>query len=428
MNTPSPEIAPLAARRPTHWPTILHFGLSAFAIVNLWSLAAVLAVLGLVGLTAPTAFGIYDPVPLFMMAASMLISGLLVLPSAWYALLRLIDRRATQHASLLLRFHPGWWILAFPFVLLAGFGASKVHAATWLLLPPFHVLGVLLPVGWLVYLAVRNLPLGSPQRLWGVFSAGLVLGPMLIIVAELVAGVVFVLLVALVLSTQPQAIQQISRLSQWLLNQDPDPTRLLEAIQPYITNPWVIGGVLSFVAVIVPLVEELFKPIGVWLLFRRLSPGAGFVAGALSGAGYALFESLALASGGQEWVALIVARIGTSAVHILTTALTGWGLAWAWSKGHYGKLAVAYLGAVGLHSLWNTLAVLSAFNMMPGDLSVDLQIPASYQLAGSVATILLGTLAVLTVGAIFMLNRRLVQRGRQRLSPIQQEAEPESVL
>jgi RsiW-degrading membrane proteinase PrsW (M82 family) len=84
-----------------------------------------------------------------------------------------------------------------------------------------------------------------------------------------------------------------------------------------------------------------------------LTPVEGFTAGLLSGAGYALFESLALASGGEQWAALVFARIGTAGIHILTTGLTGWALVLAWRRRRFLRLAATYVFVVSVHGVWN---------------------------------------------------------------------------
>ncbi len=144
---------------------------------------------------------------------------------------------------------------------------------------------------------------------------------------------------------------------------------------PYLVRPAVIGIVLLFVALIVPMIEELFKPIGVWLLAGSSpSPAAGFAVGALSGGGYAFIESLMLSGTAEQWSAAVLARAGTTAVHILTAALTGWALVQAWQKRGYLRLLLVYLLAVLIHGLWNGLTLLFSFQMLAElqDLTLDL--------------------------------------------------------
>ena len=115
-----------------------------------------------------------------------------------------------------------------------------------------------------------------------------------------------------------------------------------------MASPAVVASVFVYIAVLVPLIEEILKPIGVWLLAgRKLTPVDGFMAGVLSGAGYALFENLFLSSSGEQWMSVVLARVGTGAVHMFTTSLVGWGLASAWGQGRYLRLALSFALAVG---------------------------------------------------------------------------------
>jgi hypothetical protein len=240
------------------------------------------------------------------------------------------------------------------------------------------------------------------------------------------------ILAAFYIASQPELLEKLMSLAETLQEAPPSPEDLVQDFGSYLVRPAVIFAALVFGAVIVPLIEELFKPIGVWLLARRkLRPAAGFAAGALSGAGYALFESLALTSGGQEWPALMVARIGTAAVHILTTAITGWALVQAWRYRRYLLLGLAYLTSVAIHGLWNGLTIYSAFAslaQMQG-LPADLPVPAGLAMAAPVGLLLIG---IACLGALILINRKLaatlepaaVQAGLSASS----EDQPESVL
>jgi hypothetical protein len=346
-----------------HWPSVGQLTLAVLAILFLWSGASGLAILGVVGLiSGGQAFG--DPLPLLLMAMSSLIGGLLMLPSAYYALYRLIDRPAIDSQAILRRLHLEWWILALPLVVLVGHFVAIHPAIAWLGLPLLHPLAIGIPTVWLLYFAIRRLPLGSSQRMWGVFDSGLTLGPFLIFVLESLVGVAFVVVLVIYLYSQPGMMDKILHWSS-LLEQGQSPEILIEDLKPFMTRTVVILGLLLFAAVAVPLIEEALKPIGVWLLFgRKLTPAAGFAAGALSGAGYALIESLALTSSGAEWSALVLARTGTSALHILTAGLTGWALALAWQKRRFLQLFLVYLLAVMIHGLWNGLTLIYSLDQL----------------------------------------------------------------
>jgi hypothetical protein len=346
-----------------HWPSVGQLALAVLTVLLLWSGASALAIWGMIALVSRSrAFG--DPLPMFLMAMTSVVGGLLMLPSAYYALWRLIDRPAVDSQAFLRRLRLQWWILALPLVVSTGHFIAIHPKIAWLGLPILHPLAIGIPTVWLLFFAIRRLPLGSSQRMWGVFGSGLTLGPFLIFVLEALVGLAFLVALVIYLYSLPGMMEKILHISS-LLEQGQSPGTLLEDLRPIFTRPVVIFGILLFGAVAVPMIEEALKPIGVWLLFgRQLAPAAGFAAGALSGAGYALIESLALTSNGEEWSTLVLARTGTSAVHILTAGLTGWALALAWQKRRFLQLLLAYLCAVMIHGLWNGLTLIYSFNLL----------------------------------------------------------------
>ena len=395
------------------WFSVAQFALSALAIFGLWSLAFGLVALGLTEGFRPGG-DLTGAVPLFLMAAGTGLSGLLLLPSAAYAFLRLLGR-PERRLALPGFLRPALLILVLPLVLLLGHWVSGSDLA-WLLLPPLHVLAVGLPVLWLLYLAMRALPTGSLQQRWGVFGSGLVLGPALILLVELLALIVFVFFAALAIASQPGLLEELGLLVEQLASTRSSPETALRLLSPYLARPAVLFSVFAFGAVIVPLIEELIKPVGVWLLAGRgLTPAAGFAAGLLSGAGYALFESLALSSSAEGWSFLVVARIGTAVIHILTTGMTGWALALAWSEGRYLRLAATYLAAVLIHAAWNAMTLLTT---IPSLLETNAGLPDLGRLSqlGSVAP---AGLVVLSIGGFILLlwANRAMRRPANDLQP-----------
>jgi hypothetical protein len=96
----------------------------------------------------------------------------------------------------------------------------------------------------------------------------------------------------------------------------------------------------------------------------------------------------------------MVARLGTSAIHILTAGLTGWGLVLAWRQGRFGRLALAYLGAVALHAAWNGMVIAQALaEILPADQVVPLPEPA-------LALTVIILLACFSVILLLVLNNR----------------------
>jgi hypothetical protein len=143
----------------------------------------------------------------------------------------------------------------------------------------------------------------------------------------------------------------------------------------------------AFISVIVPLIEEALKPIGVWFLAgQKLNPTQGFAFGVLCGVGFGLFENLGNTSaGGEMWAVLASTRITTLLLHCLTTGMVGWALASAWTQRRYVRLGITYAVAVVIHGLWNGMAVLSAIGSLEGQVSI--KIPTNLQQIGSLATI-----------------------------------------
>jgi len=345
--------------------TIIQFVLSLGAALGLWGTAALFALISVFG--QGTAGGAAS-LPLLMQAAGLAATGVMVLPSATTSLRALQGKPLPVSYQPFLKLNPIFLLAALAAVLGLGYAVSG-SSLGWLVIPILHVLAVVLPVLFLLQLGLRGLPVGSPQRRSGVFGAGLVLGPLVILLAELAALLAGVVVIVLVIASQPDLIEQFQKLAENLAEFQGDPNALVDLLLPYLANPTVVILVLLFVALIVPLIEELFKPIGVYLLAGRgITPAAGFAAGALSGAGFAIFESLAMNGGGEDWLLAELARSGTAVIHILTTAMTGWALASAWRDRRFSRLVLTYACVVLLHGLWNGMTVMALVSevVLPG--------------------------------------------------------------
>lgn len=301
-------------------------------------------------------------------------------------------------------------LLLWPAVLAAGRALSGQGELAWFLLPPLQIAAVVLPLWWLVEVARDRLPAFSAQRTWGVINFSLFFSTPLVILVEVLLFVVALAGLVVVISASPELQQTFDALSRRILNSMGNPQALLRIYRPLLSQPWVIFALLAGLSGIVPLVEELIKPLAVWVLGgRRLSPAEGFVAGALSGAGFAVLETLfsltnPLADG---WLSLAIGRAGTGLLHITTAALMGYGLTYAWQSGRYLRLGAIYFGAVFVHGLWNALSVTGAIaDLTAGESPVVSLLVQIGRLAPYGLGILAVFLFILLLGVNFLLRGR----------------------
>jgi hypothetical protein len=419
METISPQPTPQETQPNVHWPSVWQFGLSLFGILALWGFSATMLLVALSSILTGDTVG---ALVVLLNAAGTAFAGLLLIPSAGYALLHLLGKPDAFRFQLR---HPGWVILALPPVLLLGHWAANTDIIAYFLLPFMHVLAAAISVAWLLTLGLRGLSLHSPQLGWGVFSCGLVGAPLLSLITELAVLIFLVILGMFYLAQEPQVLDALLNLTQTM---PPDaPETAVEILQPYVTQPGTLFVVFTFGSLLVPLLEELFKPIGVWLLaWRQPTQAQGFAAGLISGAGYALFENFALgASAGNDWAVVILARMGTSLIHILTTGLMGWALVLAWREQRYLRLMATYFLAVAIHGAWNGMVILTAVVDLS---SMDVAIPEILQIMGTAAplifALLIGLCLLLLLGSNAILRRKFSSED-DIIPPAQLQNEPQ---
>ncbi len=298
---------------------------------------------------------------LLLLSSGFLTVGLLLIPPLVLAFCRFVGWRTPALISKLRL--PSLPILlgAYVLTLISGSWLSSHSMLAFVFLPLFHVAAIGVPIAAILQISLRGIHGTSLQRKWGTFSIGATLAPFLIFIMELFAFIIPLILLAIWISLDAQRLHQLEQLNQILRQPFVDPQLLLDATQPYLVEPAVVLTILFFAALIVPLIEEAMKPLGVWLLYRR-TRGAldGFVGGALCGAGYALLESFMLGSSKAEWLLAVVGRSGTGAIHIFTSALVGAALTTAWHRHRYLRLIIAYLISVFFHGIWNGFAILAA--------------------------------------------------------------------
>jgi hypothetical protein len=178
----------------------------------------------------------------------------------------------------------------------------------------------------------------------------------------------FIILFFVYLAVNPGMLQEIQQLTlrmQSIQNEE----AIFNLLGPYLVNPKVLFAGWFFIAVLVPLVEEALKPLGLWFISRRIiTPAQGFALGALSGAAYALVESIgSSATAAKEiWIAAVIARAGADVLHVFNTALMGWALVSAWQQRKFWRLALVYLFVIFTHGLWNSASIVTGLSSLSG--------------------------------------------------------------
>jgi hypothetical protein len=256
-------------------------------------------------------------------------------------------------------------VIAASLSILVGSWVGGMKTVNWLVLPILTIPAIVLPLGLLLGLGARNLPLGTRWQAWSVVGLGMTLIPFLLLILEITIAILLFFGVIAYVVAQPELAYRLQGISQQILVLGPQSEAARDLLAPLLTKPGVIVAALLYTAFLVPAVEELFKPLGVWLLARRLdSQAQGFALGALSGASYALIETIGVSGQGGEWATLLFTRIGTGLLHITTSALMGAAIVFALRERRYLRLLGTYILAVTLHGLWNTSAILYTFSTL----------------------------------------------------------------
>jgi len=298
-----------------------------------------------------------------LFSAGLGFAGTLMIPSIYYSGLRLFSKTSREKKAWA---GSGWLGFAIPGLIFLGYLSQSNPSWGIFVLPLFHILTNGAAIFWLLYVVKRNLPEGSAQRFWGVFGSGLTLAPLIALFVELLILFFFGILLWVFIQSQPELKQDFLILLDHFQQSSITPVIFERMTSRLFETPGIAGSMFIYIAVLIPVVEELIKPVAIWLLMgRKLSPGEGFLLGAVSGAGYALFENLTIAAEAEIWTFVMISRLGTAAIHMLTTALVGWGIASARTENRYGRFAMALVAAITLHGVWNGLNILTALVEFP---------------------------------------------------------------
>lgn len=395
-----------------HIPSLLLLATNGLALVTILPVVLFMLIILLTrAMSGPT-----DGLNLVMLLSFAWIGiflGLLTLPGIVLSLFRLFGKPLPQLvqgnplrlASIALAF----W----PLIILGGWVSSTRGVLTWLVLPPLQVLAVALPLWYFIELGRHKVAQGSAQRGWGVLSLGIALGPTLAGVIEIIGLILVLIGVGIWVSTQPEQMRQLEQLMQQLQRLDVQSPRAMELLQPYLTRPGVVAGMLAVTSVFIPLIEEAVKalPVLVLALWRKVPPAEGFTAGLVAGGAFGLIESLGTTLNLQstDWALVLTLRVGTGLLHVVTTSLVGWGIASALHDRRWLRLLLSYLAAVSLHGLWNAGAMITA--------GYEMSLGAEYAAIILAAGILMALVAVALFAVLISLNRRLRRTDSILLTP-----------
>lgn len=285
-----------------------------------------------------------------------------------------------------------------------------VNSQPGLLEPPllkvfFTCIAVAVPLWWFVEFGRNRWTNFSAQRFWGLVNFQVFFGMPLIILLEMLA-LVFVFIVGGVwLANQVEIKPLLMTLQTQLMINPQDLSSLTEQFTPLLQKPEVLAAGFFLAVILIPLLEEIFKPFALWFFIKRdWTPRDGFVAGLLCGAGFALVESMTavLSVPNDAWLGTSIARAGTGLLHTLTTGLTGWALVSAWISGQYKQLGITYMISTFIHGSWNFFALLLGLGT-----NLDLFSDSPLSSLSSAAPWVLVVLFAGMLAILFLMNRKI---------------------
>lgn len=395
-----------------HWPTVVQFAGSGLGLAFFWTSAAGVTVVGLYELILNPAEPQVATEAFFLAWAAAWV-GFLLLPSVIHTFARLSGRPVLRlefkgRPNILL---PILFLLIYLVTLTAGHLTTQIPGLAWITLPPLHILAATLPLGWIVFASIRKLDLGSRQRKWGTLAAGLTLGPALALTFELLLGAALFLVAAIYIGLNPGLMSNLDALIAILENSNFSQQELIQALSDLLGDPFLYTLVILNFSVFVPIIEEIVKPIAVWLLLLLgpLSPAAGFGLGLISGAGFALLENLFSGASLDAWAGTAAIRVGATAFHLGTSALMGWGIVRARNERSYGKLAGIYLLSIMLHGAWNAIVVETSLG--PGLTAEGSLFPFEITLISGLA---LSGITVISLGLLAFIRRQVLRAPSTR--------------
>lgn len=349
----------------THWASLLIFVALGFSVLFLFALALGMSVISVVDIVTGEGSAVAEMINAFSFG----FEALVLTTCAWF-----VFQKTTKSnlPSPPFRFPFSEWqifaifgIAGFSLIVGGAIAYAGISRLSWITLPLLTTLVIAPPIWLLLGIGSRGIEFGPRWRVFGVLGLSMTLAPLVMVILEIITLAFILFVAAIAITAQPDLLAKIIDIGLMLTNET-DQDVVMSLLAPYIVNPWVIATTFGYVAVVVPMIEELFKPLAVWLLAKKIeSPAQGFALGLLSGAAFALVESLnAGANSSAGWSFIVAARAGTSLLHITGSGLVGWGIVSAFRERKILRLFAAYFCAVLIHGVWNACAVGMGFSSL----------------------------------------------------------------
>ena len=394
----------------TSWVDISLFILGLLGILFYLGIGFVMAFSGLLGIAnSVDSAEAAQPILLGVMFG---LIGFLLVPGAWILFRNMTGRLEPDREARLpfALWHIPIILIIWAIGLLAGQWAVDAPSPAWMLLPMLIPLSVFPPIWLMLGLAGRGYDFRPRWRNWNALTIGATLGPFLILITEVIVLAVLLVVVILFIVSQPEMTAKLELLSTRMRFAQTE-QELLAVMGPLAASPAFIGVVLLAVSILVPLIEELLKPLAVWLFARQLNTRLdGFVLGAICGAAYAIFETGGISpAAGGDWLTLLGARGGTSLLHVATSAWMGSAIVPAMRERKILQLLGVFAMSILLHGTWNAFSI---FNGL-GPAAIGQPGGEWIVAAGRFSVYGLGALATLFLALIIYQQNRFEQQHNQ---------------
>lgn len=383
---------PLQNIRKSTWMDTAQLVVSILVFIVFLALSG-LSILGLVQSKNSFQLNVLSP-SLWALGFGFLILAIISLVSALTTRRAYYEKRPIQF----LRKPASWlnWIaILLPLLIAAAYFVFKAFSPPEFIIPLITIGIMAVAMLWILKLGFKDQWGNNMKRDTGLFTFSMSFGTLYIGVLQLVLVLIFGFIALAVLSQGVDFQSVFNNLSQNIGSQE----AMYEFLNSRTETPAFALGITIFVALMAPLIEELFKTIGVWFLKgRQISKAEGWFAGLVSGAGFGLIEAFLYATQGvllttfDEWIVFTLGRIGGILLHTITGGIIGMALSKSWREKRPGHAIKAYLLALVLHGLWNFVAI--SQNIAPGLFGIDLPDFAIYI---SLAIIFVGMLVAFLI-------------------------------